>query len=69
MAKEKKGAIQLHNTPAFYLEYMKNWLTHKRNEKSNPVEIAIIEDLTTLVQIAVDGLNPVSAEPTKPKSN
>lgn len=55
--------IHLHNTPTFYLEYMKNWLVHQREQKANPAEIAIVEDIKQLVEIAVDVLAPVPADP------
>ncbi len=65
MAKEQKQeqTISFHNTPSFYLEYTKNWLAHQRKAKANPAELAIVEDLHKLVEIAVGVLNPVPAEP------
>lgn len=60
---EKKNVITFHNTPRFYLEYTKNWLAHQRKEKANPAEIAIVEDIQKLVEIAVGVLDPVPAEP------
>lgn len=70
MAKSNNNTtIHLHNTPTFYLEYMKNWLAHKKKENANPAEIAIVEDLTTMVGIAVDAMNPVPAEPGTDKAN
>lgn len=62
MAKETK-TLSFHNTPSFYLAYMENWLTHKRKEKANPAEIAIIEDLKKIVEIGVAHLEPAPAEP------
>lgn len=59
MAKDK---ITFFNTPSFYLEYTKNWLEHQRKAKANTAEIAIVEDLHKLVEIAVGVLNPVPAE-------
>lgn len=55
--------IHLHNTPTFYLEYMKNWLAHQREQKANPAEIAIVEDIKQLVEIAVGVLEPEPADP------
>ena len=69
MAQQKQEKIEFHNTPSFYLEYVKNWLVHKKNEKSNPAEIAIIEDIKKLVEIAVDVLTPIPAEPENKKTN
>lgn len=64
----KKEIISFHNTPAFYLEYTKNWLAHQRKAKANPAELAIVEDVCKLVEIAVGVLDPAPAEPgTKQK--
>lgn len=57
--------ITFHNTPKFYIAYMENWLAHKKNEKAPAVELAIVEDLKQLVEIAVEQLEPVPAEPVK----
>ena len=57
MANEKK-VVSFHNTPKFYLEYVNNWLVHKKKEKANPAEIAIVEDIHKLVEIAVSMLEP-----------
>lgn len=54
--------ITFHNTPGFYLEYTKNWLAHQRKEKANPAEVAIVEDLCQLVEIAVSVLQPQPTE-------
>lgn len=55
--------VTFHNAPAFYVAYMDNWLAHQRKEKANPAEIAIVEDIKKLVEIAVAQLEPVPAEP------
>lgn len=58
--------ITFHNTPKFYQEYVNNWLAHERQKPGkNPAEIAIIEDLAKLVEIAVSVLQPEPAEPAK----
>ena len=61
--------ITFHNTPTFYLEYTKNWLAHQRKAKTNPAELAIVEDLQKLVEIAVGVLepHPASTEPAEPE--
>lgn len=59
--------ISFHNTPSFYLEYTKNWLAHRCKEKANPAELAIVEDLHKLVEIAVGVLDPVPAAPETEK--
>ena len=65
MAQEQ--TIMLHNTPSFYLEYTKNWLAHQRKAKANPAELAIVEDICKLVEIANGVLNPEPAEPVTQK--
>lgn len=50
--------IHLFNTPQFYLEYMKNWLAHKKKENAPRSEVAVVEDLTKLVEVAVSSLTP-----------
>lgn len=60
---EKRNVLSFHNTPAFYVEYMKNWLAHQRKAKANPAELAIVEDIKQLVEIAVGVLDPVPAAP------
>ena len=64
---EKDKTISFHNTPSFYLEYTKNWLAHKRKEKANAAELAIVEDLHKLVKIAVGVLAPVPEAPETEK--
>ena len=59
------NTLTFHNTPSFYLAYMENWLTHQRNAKAKPAEIAIVEDLKQLVELGVQQLTPVPAEPAK----
>lgn len=58
---EQNKTISFHNTPTFYLEYTKNWLAHQRKAKANQAELAIVEDLHKLVEIAVGVLDPVPA--------
>lgn len=55
--------ISLHNTPQFYLEYVRNWVVKARKEKANPVEVAIVEDIAKLIEIAVESLEPNPAAP------
>lgn len=63
MSKAKKPEeICLHNTPAFYLEYTKNWLAKQKQAKANPAQIAIVEDIAKLVEIAANFLEPVPTE-------
>lgn len=69
MAQKKQETITFHNTPTFYLEYTKNWLAHKQKEKANPAELAIVEDINKLVEIAVGVLTPTPAQPENKKLN
>lgn len=57
--------ITLHNTPQFYVEYTKNWLATTKT--ISPAERAIIEDIATLIEIAVDHLTPTSV-PAEPEN-
>ena len=61
--------IRFNNTPSFYLEYTKNWLAHQRKAKVNPAEIAVVEDICKLVEIAVNVLEPVPTEPENNNTN
>ena len=58
----KPKTLLFHNAPSFYLEYTKNWLTHARKAKTNPAEIAFVEDIHKLVEVAVGVLDPVPTE-------
>ncbi len=58
--------ITFHNAPSFYVAYMDNWLAHKRAEKGNAAEVAIVEDLKKLVEVAVSVLAPIPAGKNKP---
>lgn len=64
MSKEQKQeqTITFHNAPSFYVAYMDNWLAHQRKAKANPAEIAIVEDIKQLVEIAVAQLEPAPVE-------
>lgn len=61
----KQKTISFHNTPSFYLEYVKNWLIQQKKAKVSPAQIAIVEDIYKLVEVAVSVLGPVPAEPEK----
>lgn len=63
MAKEK--TITLNNTPAFYLEYTRNWLAHQRKANVSDAELAMVEDISKLVEIAVGVLTPAESETDK----
>ena len=57
--------IQFHNTPALTREYVNNWLIRARKAKCAPAEIAVIEDVLQMCDIALSVLEPVPAEPEK----
>lgn len=61
--------IQFHNTPALTREYVNNWLTHaKKDKKTAPAQLAVLEDILSLIDIALTVLQPVPAEPGNDKS-
>ena len=68
MAEKKEQVLSFHNTPAFYKAYMENWLVQKKKQGAQPAEIAIVEDLKTLVEVAVSVINPVPTESGTEKS-
>lgn len=57
--------IEFHNTPALTREYVNNWLTHARKEKAAPVQLAVLEDVLKLIDVALTVLQPGPAEPEK----
>ena len=59
---EKQKVITFHNTPRFYLEYTKNWLAQQRKAKVSDAQLAVVEDISKLVEIAVSVLDPVPAD-------
>jgi len=61
----KSKTITLHNTPQFYVEYMKNWLATTKTV--SPAERLIIQDIATLVEIAVGHLK-AQPEPAEPET-
>lgn len=61
--------IELYNTPAFYEEYLKNWLAHeKKNPKKNAAQLAVISDLIQLVKVAKEAMEPKPTESAEIKS-
>ena len=44
---------------------MENWLEHKKKENAPAVELAIVEDLKQLVEIAIEQLEPVPTDSEK----
>lgn len=58
--------IEFHNTPSFTREYVNNWLTHARKDKqAKPAQIAVLEDVLQLCDVALTVLQPGPAEPAQ----
>ena len=58
--------IQFHNTPALTREYVNNWLIHARKDKqAQPAQLAVLEDVLQLIDVALTALEPGPAEPAK----
>lgn len=58
--------IEFHNTPGLTREYVNNWLTHaKKDKKISPAQIATLEDVLKLIDVALTVLQPEPAEPAK----
>ena len=55
--------IEFHNTPALTREYVNNWLVHARKDKAAPAQIAVLEDVLQLIDVALSVLAPGPAEP------
>lgn len=61
--------IEFHNTPGLTREYVNNWLIHARKDKAAPAQIAVLEDVLKLVDIALTVLEPGSAAPDNNKQS
>lgn len=58
--------IQFHNTPALTRKYVNNWLIHARKDKkAQPAQLAVLEDVLQLIDVALTILEPGPAEPAK----
>lgn len=57
--------IEFHNTPGLTREYVNNWLIHARKDKAAPAQIAVLEDVLKLIDVALTVLEPGPAEPAK----
>ena len=59
-------AIMFHNAPALTREFVNNWLLHaKKDKNTNPAQIAVLEDIVKLIDVAMQVLQP---EPEKAKT-
>lgn len=61
--------IEFHNTPGLTREYVNNWLIHARNDKADPAQIAVLEDVLQLIDVALSVLVPGPAEPDNKKQS
>lgn len=57
--------IEFRNTPGLTREYVNNWLIHARKDKAAPAQIAVLEDILKLIDVALTVLQP---EPAAPKN-
>ena len=53
--------IEFRNTPVLTREYVNNWLIHARKDKAAPAQIAVLEDILTLIDVALTVLQPEPA--------
>ena len=61
--------IEFHNTPGLTREYVNNWLIHARKDKAAPAQIAVLEDVLQLIDVALSFLAPGPAEPDNKKQS
>lgn len=57
--------IEFHNTPDMTRAFVNNWLTHAKKEKRPAAELAVLEDVLTMIDVAMTVLEPGPAEPAK----
>lgn len=61
--------IEFHNTPGLTREFVNNWLIHDRKDKAAPAQIAVLEDVLKLIDVALTVLEPGPADPEKKKQS
>lgn len=61
--------IEFHNTPGLTREYVNNWLIHARKDKAAPAQIAVLEDVLKLIDVALTVLEPGQAAPENKKQS
>lgn len=61
--------IEFHNTPGLTREFVNNWLIHARKDKAAPAQIAVLEDVLKLIDVALAVLEPGPDEPEKKKQS
>lgn len=61
--------IEFRNTPGLTREYVNNWLIHARKDKAAPAQIAVLEDILTLIDVALTVLQPEPEAPENKKQS
>ena len=61
--------IEFHNTPGLTREYVNNWLIHARKDKAAPAQIAVLEDVLKLIDVALTVLQHGPAAPENKKQS
>lgn len=61
--------IEFRNTPRLTREYVNNWLIHARKDKAAPAQIAVLEDILKLIDVALTVLQPEPAAPENKKQS
>lgn len=61
--------IEFNNTPGLTREYVNNWLIHARKGKTTPAQIAVLEDVLKLIDVALTVLEPGPAAPENTKQS
>lgn len=61
--------IEFRNTPGLTREYVNNWLIHARKDKAAPAQIAVLEDILKLIDVALTVLQPEPADPENKKQS
>ena len=62
--------IEFHNTPGLVREYVNNWLIHARKGgKVTTAQLAILEDVLQLIDVAMTVLEPGPASPENKKQS
>lgn len=61
--------IEFRNTPGLTREYVNNWLIHARKDKAAPTQIAVLEDILKLIDVALTVLQPEPAAPENKKQS
>ncbi len=61
--------IEFRNTPGLTREYVNNWLIHARKDKAAPAQIAVLEDILKLIDVALTVLQPEPAAPKNKKQS